>query len=93
MSEKVKVDLSNATWEKCECGGKMFESVFLFKRVSPIMSPNGQELHIPMEVFKCKDCARIPKFVWNNIPDMPEELKAKAKEEPQDPGTMDWTKS
>jgi hypothetical protein len=76
MDQKIKVDVSSASWEKCECGGKMFESVYLFKRVSALMSPNGQELHIPMEVFRCKDCKGIPKFVSDNIPDMPEELKA-----------------
>ena len=80
MENKIKVDVSNATWEKCECGGKMFESVFLFKRVSPLMSPNGQELHIPLEVFRCKDCMQIPKFVWSNIPDMPDDMKAKSDE-------------
>jgi len=80
MDNKVKVDISNATWEKCECGGRMFESVFLFKRVSPLMSPSGQELHIPLEVFRCKECMMIPKFVSTNIPDMPDDLKAKAKD-------------
>lgn len=79
-NSKIKVDLSNATWQKCECGGGMFESVFIFKRVSPILSPNGQELHVPMEVFKCKDCGKIPQFVYQNIPDLPEEMKSKKQE-------------
>lgn len=42
------------------------------------MSPSGKELHIPLEVFRCKECKNIPKFVWENIPDMPEDLKALA---------------
>ena len=75
-SEKVRVNVANAPWEKCECGGHMFESVFLFKRVSALLSPSGKELHIPMELFRCTSCSKIPNFVSVNVPDIPESVKS-----------------
>ena len=71
-----KVNVTGAPWESCECGSKTFESVYMFKRISPLMSPNGQELHIPMELFKCTSCKKFPKFVAQNVPDLPDDMKA-----------------
>jgi len=46
----------------CEnCGNYTFQEVALMKRMSPIMSPNGQELMVPMPVFACNACGFINK--------------------------------
>ncbi len=76
MENKVKVNVAGAPWEVCQCGGRTFESVFMFKRISPLVSPNGQELHIPLEVFRCTECKKFPKFMHDAAPDIPEDLKA-----------------
>jgi RNase P subunit RPR2 len=52
-------DLEDVLCEKCE--GQIFEPAFLFKKLSAILSPNGQEMMIPMQVFKCKECGHINK--------------------------------
>ena len=45
---------------KCdECGHDTFIPVFLIKKVSAIMSPNGQEIIAPVQVFGCNKCGHV----------------------------------
>ena len=54
------VDWSNTTDVKCsKCGHDVFVPVFLVKKISAIMSPNGQEIIAPMQVFGCNSCGHI----------------------------------
>ena len=78
-SQQMKLNLSEAPWMECECGGMSFEPGLMFKRISPIISPSGREEVVPVEIFKCKSCNQIPGFVGNKIPGIPEDMKAKKK--------------
>jgi len=50
-----------------ECGCQTFTQVFLFKKLSAVLSPNGKESMIPLQVFKCTDCGHInDEFIPNN---------------------------
>jgi len=62
-SEKqVQVDLSQAETMKCEyCGNYLFISSTIIKRISPIISPTGQEAIVPIDVYSCGNCGRVPK--------------------------------
>jgi DNA-directed RNA polymerase subunit RPC12/RpoP len=62
-SEKqVQVDLSQAETMKCEyCGNYLFISSTIIKRISSIISPTGQEAIIPIDVYSCGNCGRVPK--------------------------------
>ena len=42
-----------------KCGSQTFTPVFLFKKLSAVLSPTGQETMIPLQVFKCEDCGHI----------------------------------
>jgi len=42
-----------------KCGNQTFVPVFLFKKISAVLSPTGQESMIPLQVFKCDDCGHI----------------------------------
>lgn len=56
------VDLSNATTlecEKCKCQG--FKQTMMLKKLSPLLSPTGQEAIIPVMVFGCEQCGHINK--------------------------------
>ena len=56
------VDLTHAkdiTCEKCE--GMGFRQAMMLKKLSPLMSPNGQEAIIPVGVFACESCGNINK--------------------------------
>lgn len=78
--QRMKIDISDAPWAEC-CGEiQLFETAYMFKRISPIISPSGQEEHIPIEVIICKKCGKVPPFAFKKLPDLPEEMKAKSNE-------------
>ena len=46
---------------KCDaCGNYSFIKSYFIRRVSPLMSPTGQEALIPIEVFSCGNCGKVP---------------------------------
>ena len=46
---------------KCDaCGNYTFIKSYFIRRVSPLMSPTGQEAMIPIEVFACGNCGKVP---------------------------------
>ena len=56
------IDLTHATTlecEKCQCKG--VKQTLMLKKLSPLMSPNGQEAIIPVGVFACESCGNINK--------------------------------
>ncbi len=58
---QVEVDLSEAETLKCdECGNYTFIQSFFLKRISPIVSPTGQEAIVPIQAFACGNCGKVP---------------------------------
>jgi hypothetical protein len=58
---QVQVDLRDAETIKCEdCGNSVFIPAFFIKRLSPIVSPTGQEALIPIQVYSCGNCGKVP---------------------------------
>tara|TARA_R100000008_G_scaffold66708_1_gene43731 strand:+ start:429 stop:677 length:249 start_codon:yes stop_codon:yes gene_type:complete len=56
------IDLTHATTLECEkCGCKGFKQTLMLKKLSPLVSPNGQEAIIPVGVFACESCGNINK--------------------------------
>ena len=56
------VDLTHAKDIVCEeCGGKGFRQTMMLKKLSPLVSPNGQEAIIPVGVFACDSCGHVNK--------------------------------
>ena len=56
------IDLTHAkdiTCEKCE--GVGFRQTMMLKKLSPLMSPTGQETIIPVGVFACDSCGHVNK--------------------------------
>lgn len=76
--ENTKVNISQAPWQPCECGGLTFRGVTMVKRLSALLSPDGKEHFVPVELFVCDTCSKIPAFLSKDVPGLPEELKAKA---------------
>jgi DNA-directed RNA polymerase subunit RPC12/RpoP len=59
----VQVDLSKADTIKCDdCGNYLFITAHVIKRLSAIISPTGQEAMIPVQVYSCGNCGRVPKI-------------------------------
>ena len=58
--KQVEVDLKSAETMKCaECGNTIFIQGYVIKKISAIMSPTGQEVVAPVQVFNCGNCGTI----------------------------------
>lgn len=61
--QQPQIDLSKADTIKCEsCGNYLFITAHVIKRISPIMSPTGQEAMVPVQVYSCGNCGQVPKI-------------------------------
>jgi hypothetical protein len=59
----------------CECGGMLFQEKIFFKVLSALISPSGKEELVPMPVFVCEKCGKVPSiFDGQNI--LPGEIRA-----------------
>jgi len=68
---------------ECDCGGKIFRSGLIFKKVSQFVSPSGKEELYPIEVIICEKCGKVPSEF--NLHDMlPEDILAKEEKEDLD---------
>jgi len=56
----IPVSLEQTDGIKCdECGKATFRSAFLLRKVSALLSPNGKEAVIPIQVFACDSCGHV----------------------------------
>jgi len=59
---KQQIDLSETESIKCEeCGNYSFIQTYFLKRISPLLSPTGEEAIVPIQVFSCGNCGDVPK--------------------------------
>jgi len=42
-----------------ECKNEYFSPVFMIRKVSALMSPNGQEGMVPIQLFQCESCKHV----------------------------------
>ena len=69
QQQNVNVDLDKATTLKCEskrtdlekgiqveCGNTIFAPGFELKKISALVSPNGQTSVAPVQIFYCTHC-------------------------------------
>mgnify|MGYP000545245508 FL=1 len=60
QKQQVQVDLKKADTIKCsDCGNYLFITSFILKRLSALVSPNGQEALIPVQVYSCGNCGKV----------------------------------
>ena len=56
----IPVSLSQTDELKCdECGCTTFHPAFLLRKVSALLSPNGKETIVPIQVFACDSCNHV----------------------------------
>ena len=54
------IDMSQTTPIKCEkCENSTFKQTLLIRKVSALISPNGQEQYVPIAVFACEKCGHV----------------------------------
>ena len=57
---QVQVDLKDAETMTCQqCDNKIFIQGYVIKRLSAIISPTGQEVSAPIQVFNCGSCGEL----------------------------------
>ena len=60
QKQQVQVDLKQAETIKCsDCNNYLFITSFVLKKLSAIVSPNGQEALIPVQVYSCGNCGKV----------------------------------
>ena len=58
----MNINVSELPDVVCEkCGNQTFSMAFLFKKISAVLSPNGKESMIPLQIYKCDECGHINK--------------------------------
>jgi hypothetical protein len=58
--QQVQVDLKQADTIKCSsCNNYLFITSFILKKLSAIVSPNGQEALVPVQVYSCGNCGKV----------------------------------
>ena len=64
MDAQTSIDLSKMETMKCEqCGSSLFSIAYIIKRISAIMSPTGEESIIPVQVYSCDGCSKVPEVL------------------------------
>jgi len=54
------IDVSQTTPVKCEsCENQTFKQTLIIRKLSALVSPNGQEQYIPVGVFACEKCGHV----------------------------------
>ena len=60
QKKQPQVDLKQADTIKCkDCNNYLFITSFILKKLSAIVSPNGQEALIPVQVYSCGNCGKV----------------------------------
>ena len=59
-SREVKIDPNDLDDVVCDkCQSQCFEPTYLFKSLSAVMSPTGQQTMVPLQIYRCADCGHI----------------------------------
>ena len=55
-----QIDISKTSAVKCEkCENQTFKQSLLIRKLSALVSPNGQETLVPVQVFACEKCGHV----------------------------------
>jgi hypothetical protein len=58
MQEQIDINKTSAV--KCEkCENPTFKQSLLLRKLSALVSPNGQETLVPVQVFACEKCGHV----------------------------------
>ena len=61
QQQKINIDLSQSEALTCkECGSEQFKMRYMIRKISALLSPTGEEMLIPVQVFACGACGQIP---------------------------------
>ncbi len=68
VDNNININLEEAENVTCDaCGKDAFSPIFKIKRLSPLISPTGQETFIPIQLFKCDACDHINELFLHGL--------------------------
>ena len=60
QQQQLNINPDDLTDVLCnKCSNQTFTQVFLFKKLSAVLSPTGKESLIPLQVYRCTECGHI----------------------------------
>ena len=55
-----QIDITKTSAIKCEkCENQTFKQTLLLRKLSALVSPNGQETLVPVQAFACEKCGHV----------------------------------
>jgi hypothetical protein len=55
-----QIDITKTSAIKCEaCENSTFKQSLLLRKLSALVSPDGQETIVPVQVFSCEKCGNV----------------------------------
>ena len=61
-SQEPSIDIGKTSSIKCDsCGNETFRQTLMLRKLSALVSPNGQETLVPVQVFACEKCGHVNK--------------------------------
>ena len=62
QKQQMNIDIKDAEDIKCEeCKNVYFTPVVMIKKLSALISPTGQEIMAPVQLFQCSVCSHVNK--------------------------------
>ena len=59
--QQQQVDINDTEMITCDdCGNASFIQAFFLRKLSALMSPTGQEAMIPVQIYSCGNCGKVP---------------------------------
>lgn len=70
--QQIRVNLEDVENISCdECENNYFIAAVMIKRISPLVSPTGQEALVPIQLFQCSKCGHVNEsFLPENMTDV-----------------------
>tara|TARA_Y100000034_G_scaffold129752_2_gene186818 strand:+ start:264 stop:488 length:225 start_codon:yes stop_codon:yes gene_type:complete len=60
--QKIRINLKDSETVTCEeCKNVYFSAAVIIKRISALVSPTGQEIMAPVQVYQCNKCGHVNK--------------------------------
>jgi len=65
-NQNLNINLNDAEDATCEeCGCLFFKQVYAIKKLSALISPTGQEMMVPVQLFHCSSCGHMNESFYN----------------------------
>jgi len=68
LAPQQQISMADTEQFVCEdCNNAVFIPAFFLRRLSPLMSPSGKEAMIPVQVYSCGNCGKVPTSLMQEV--------------------------